>query len=149
MPCGSVSCLNDRRYSLHGRRCQRCPHQSHTVDRVSAVSAVCGLPLGQCAQAMPLQHSCQLPIDCKPASLSLFHCTVHLLEIFGAVQTKISQNYVTYRPGQTSSPPIPSGSRAGSVLPVAPCTRSSAPLSPSLSEPLPTRGQQTQQIWTK
>jgi SCY1-like protein 2 len=35
-------------------------------------------------------------------------------------RTNVSQNYVIYTPGQAPSPPIPSGSGAGSVLPVAP-----------------------------
>ena len=34
-------------------------------------------------------------------------------------RTNLSQNYVTYAPGQASSP-IPSGSGPGSVLPIAP-----------------------------
>ena len=38
------------------------------------------------------------------------------------VQRKLSQNHVAYPPGQVSSLPIPSGPRAGLVLPIAPRT---------------------------
>ena len=49
----------------------------------------------------------------------VFHRIVNVQEIFGAVRTNLSPNYVTYRPGQASSLPVPSSSSPGSVLLVA------------------------------
>ena len=110
-------------YSLHSQLCQAlcqlcqlCPQRSHTVhvDHVSAVLVRLAIgPLCPVKNASPHQTA-------NLTSLCLFYHIVNSPKIFGAVRTNLSQNYVTYSPGQASSPPIPRGSSAGSVLPVAP-----------------------------